>query len=321
MQIQVFIENEANSNIKNIFNEETLEYRKSVEVSADYPFPYGFVLNTKSGDGDNLDCFVLTKQLLKSQEIIEVEPIGMFEEIEDDKEDNKILAVIPCDTWEIDESLEQIFRDFSAKVFSHLPGKKKDVGRFLGKEEALRLIERAKRPLNYKNRKYQIFPYDQNWPQQFAEHAKILKSIFADKAISIEHIGSTAVPGLAGKPTIDVLILVDDVSIADQLKEKMEIAGYHPLGEYVTKGALLFVKESDNTRYCNIHVFQKNHLHVREMLQLRDYFRSHPEAVSEYSKLKTDLVTKHPNDYGEYRKYKDEWMNALKLRIKAEAEE
>lgn len=179
-------------------------------------------------------------------------------------------------------------------------------------------VEQVKsdKPLSsYKNRKYEIIQYDLNWPQQFAEHAKILKSIFADKAISIEHIGSTAVPGLAGKMTIDVLVLVDDVTVADQLEKQMEIAGYHTLGEYVTKGARLFVKESDDTRYCNIHVFQKDHPHVKEMLQLRDYFRAHPEVVSEYSKLKVDLATKYPNDYGEYRKYKDEWMNKLKQKL------
>lgn len=317
--MKVFIENEAGSNIKNLFNEETLEYRKSVEVSARYPFPYGFLLDTKSGDGDNLDCFVLTKQSLKSKETVEVEPIGMFEEIEDGEEDHKILAILPGEVWEVDENLQQIFKDFSAKVFSHLPDKKKDVGRFLGKEDALRLIENAGRLSKYKNRKYEIFPYDQNWPQQFAEHAKILKSIFSDKAISIEHIGSTAVPGLAGKPTIDALILVEDIVVADELEKQMEIAGYHALGEYVTKGARLFVKESNNTRYCNIHVFQKDHPHVQEILQLRDYFRAHPEVVSEYSKLKTDLAVKYPNDYGQYRKYKDEWMNALKLKIKTEA--
>lgn len=142
--MKVFIENEAGSNIKNLFNEETLEYRKSVEVSASYPFPYGFLLNTKSGDGDSLDCFVLTNEHLKSRQIVEVEPIGMFEEIEDGEEDHKILAVLVGESWQTDENLEQNFRDFSAKVFSHLPNKKKIVGRFLGKDDALRLIEKSK---------------------------------------------------------------------------------------------------------------------------------------------------------------------------------
>jgi GrpB-like predicted nucleotidyltransferase (UPF0157 family) len=168
---------------------------------------------------------------------------------------------------------------------------------------------------NYKDRIYEIIPYDPTWPKKFAEEAKILKNIFADDAISIEHIGSTAVPGLAGKPTIDVLILVEDISILDQLKEQMETTGYHALGEYVTEGAHLFVRESDNIRHCNIHIFQKDHPHVKEMLQLRDYLRAHPEIVNEYSKLKFDLVEKYPNDYGQYRKYKDEWMNELKKKI------
>ena len=170
---------------------------------------------------------------------------------------------------------------------------------------------------NYKNRKYEILPYDPNWPKQFTEHAKILKNIFADKAISIEHIGSTAVPNLAGKPTIDVLVLVDNISVADELEKQMEISGYLALGHYVTEGARLFVKESDNIRYYNIHIFQKDHTHVSEMLHLRDYLRAHLEVVSEYSKLKKNLAARYPNNYAEYRKHKDEWMNALKRRITA----
>lgn len=88
---------------------------------------------------------MLTKQLLKSREIVDVEPVGMFEEIEDGEEDHKILAVLPGEVCEIEENLQQIFKDFSAKVFSHLPGKKKEIGRFLSKEEALRLVESSKK--------------------------------------------------------------------------------------------------------------------------------------------------------------------------------
>ena len=169
--------------------------------------------------------------------------------------------------------------------------------------------------LDYKNRKYEVLAYDPAWTGQFAEEAKILKSIFADEAISIEHVGSTAVPNLAGKPTIDVLMLVNDISTADRLKEKMETTGYQSLGEYVMQGARLFVKETDNVRTRNIHIFQKDHPHVQEMLRLRDYLRTHADVVREYSDLKFDLAKKYPDDYGQYRKSKDEWMNALKVKI------
>ncbi len=141
--MKVFIENEAGSNQKNIFNEKTLEYIKTYAVSASYPFPYGFLLDTTSGDGDNLDCFVLTNKSLKSREIIEVELIGMFEEIEDGKEDHKILAVPVGENWAIDTETKNIFREFSPKVFSHIPGKKKALGRFFGKKQALKLIQKS----------------------------------------------------------------------------------------------------------------------------------------------------------------------------------
>mgnify|MGYP001570857230 CR=1 FL=1 len=64
--MKAFIENEAGSNQKNIYNEKTLEYKKTVTVSRKYPYPYGFILDTTSGDGDNLDVFVLTEKKLKS---------------------------------------------------------------------------------------------------------------------------------------------------------------------------------------------------------------------------------------------------------------
>jgi GrpB-like predicted nucleotidyltransferase (UPF0157 family) len=169
---------------------------------------------------------------------------------------------------------------------------------------------------NYKNRKYEIISYDPTWVNKFEAEAKILNSIFAKNALSVEHIGSTSVSGLAGKPTIDILITVEDISIADQLNEQMKIAGYQALGEYVTEGARLFVRESENVRNCNIHVFQKDHPHVKEMLQLRDYLRTHQDTVQEYSELKFDLAKKYSNDYGQYRKFKDEWMNKLKDKVR-----
>jgi inorganic pyrophosphatase len=65
-----------------------------VTVSRKYPYPYGFVLSTTSGNGDNLDCFVITKESLRTGEIAEVEPIGLMEQFEDGKEDYNVVTVI-----------------------------------------------------------------------------------------------------------------------------------------------------------------------------------------------------------------------------------
>lgn len=168
----------------------------------------------------------------------------------------------------------------------------------------------------YKNRKYTIEPYNSEWKKRFETETQILRPIFSDKAISIEHVGSTAVPGLAGKPTIDILITVEKIEIADELSEKIENVGYKSLGDYINKGSRLFVKEADNERLVNLHIFEANYPHVQDMVNLRNYFRSHPEVVKEYSELKFELAKKYPNDYGLYRKFKDEWMNKLKEKIK-----
>lgn len=178
-----------------------------------------------------------------------------------------------------------------------------------------------KKPVSsYIDRKYKVIPYNQDWPRQFSEQSGILKNIFRNKAISIEHIGSTSIPGLAGKPTIDILVLVKDILIADKLKKQMGAVGYIALGEYVKKESRLFIKESNNIRHSNKHIFPEDHPHVKEMLELRDYFCNHPETVKEYSDLKTNLATKYPNNYGEYRKQKDKWMYALKAQIFAKTD-
>ena len=171
---------------------------------------------------------------------------------------------------------------------------------------------------DYKNRKYNIVSYDPKWKKQFEGEMQILSLIFRDSAIAIEHVGSTAVPGLSGKPIIDVLILVEDITIAETLNRKMEEMGYKSLGEYVRPGTRLFVRERNNTRLCNVHIFPKDHPHAKEMLLLRDYFRGHVDLMEEYSKLKFELLARFPDDYRSYRKHKDEWMEKLKVKIRKE---
>ena len=165
----------------------------------------------------------------------------------------------------------------------------------------------------YQKRKYTVEQHNPEWEKQFETEKKSLRQIFSHHAISIEHVGSTAVPGLAGKPTIDMLITVEKISIADELSSKIKNAGYKPLGDYINKGSRLFIKEADEKRLVNLHVFEEKHPHVKSMIDVRNYFRSHPEAVEEYSRLKFALIQKYPDDYGLYRKYKDEWIGHMSI--------
>lgn len=141
--MKVFIENEAGFDQKNLYNEKTLEYKKTVIVSRKYPFPYGFILDTTSGDGDNLDCFVLTKQKLKTGQIIECEPIGIMEQIEDGKEDHNVLAKLSGENAEVNDKIKEELTEFVLHVFDHRVGNVVKVRRFLGKEEAEKYIRQC----------------------------------------------------------------------------------------------------------------------------------------------------------------------------------
>ncbi len=151
--------------------------------------------------------------------------------------------------------------------------------------------------------------------KNFTHTKKKLDGIFADR------INSRTIVAIV-KTITDLTrsyqkeIVIEKIETADQLSEKIEGIGYKGLGDYTNQGSRLFIKERDGERLVNLHVFEARHPHVEEMIHLRNYFRSHPERVKEYSKLKFDLVEKYPNDYGLYRKYKDQWMNKLKETLK-----
>ena len=151
MKIKVFIENEAGSNQKNIYNEKTLQYKKTVIVSRKYPYPYGFILNTTSGDGDNADCFILTDKKLKTGEIVECRPIAMMEQIEScstkpgtEEEDHNVLAVLENESFEVNEILKNKLSEFVSHVFDHLPDKKVKIGSFLDEKKAIEYIEKCR---------------------------------------------------------------------------------------------------------------------------------------------------------------------------------
>jgi inorganic pyrophosphatase len=134
--MQVFVENSAGSKRKNTYDERTLELLRTDDVSAAYPFPYGFVTGTLSGDGDAVDCFVLTEKALAPGTTIECEPAGLIEQIEDGEVDHKVLAVPAGADGKINNAAVAAIRAFIAGVFAHVPGKRMQIGRLLDRKAA-----------------------------------------------------------------------------------------------------------------------------------------------------------------------------------------
>lgn len=133
--MRVLIENEAGSRRKNTYDETTFALVKTEDVSAAYPFPYGFIIGTKAGDADAADCFVLTRQKLSSGAIVECEPAGLLEQVEDGETDHKVLGLIAGEAYPLADA-ETALRHFVSHVFAHVPGKRMTIGRLLGPQEA-----------------------------------------------------------------------------------------------------------------------------------------------------------------------------------------
>ena len=161
----------------------------------------------------------------------------------------------------------------------------------------------------YKDRMYRITFYDPHWHDQFEQYASMLQRIFIDARI--EHIGSTSVPGMCGKFSIDVLVIVNDLKTAEEHRDEMVHAGFDYAGQFVMDDSRLFRMMRDNILLANIHFFPVGHPHIEEMLGLKNYLRSNPDEVTAYSRLKNELYAKYPNDYASYRRYKDVYMNEL----------
>jgi inorganic pyrophosphatase len=139
-RMKVFIQNEAGSFVKRSHDEKTLILLGEQRVSRAYPFPYGFILDTTAEDGDNVDCFVLTQEKLRTGQIVECEPIGLMEQIEDGEIDHNILAALGGKNLDLNTEVKEALIEFVSHVFDHVPGKQIQAGEFRDGDAAIQHI-------------------------------------------------------------------------------------------------------------------------------------------------------------------------------------
>ncbi len=155
-----------------------------------------------------------------------------------------------------------------------------------------------------------MVPYDPTWPQQFAGEAARLYPVFWLCWDSIYHIGSTAIPGLLSKPTLDLLLVVRIIEKVDDFDEMICSLGYTPKGEYGIPGRRYF-HQGDLFHKTHLHVFEDGSPQVERHLLFRDYLRSHPVETKAYAALKVDLAARYPLDPAAYTDGKNEFIRSI----------
>jgi GrpB-like predicted nucleotidyltransferase (UPF0157 family) len=163
-----------------------------------------------------------------------------------------------------------------------------------------------------KKRPYSIQEYNPDWVVKFESIKKFLEEVFKEKAIHIEHVGSTSIPGIKAKPVIDVAVLVNNIEPFTEERKQMYEAGYKSIDNYIGPNTLIFYKEDKDQRKTeNIHIWPKDHPKADRTILMRDYFRTHSDQVKKYQELKERLTKEFPDDYPAYRAGKDIFLDEI----------
>ena len=157
-----------------------------------------------------------------------------------------------------------------------------------------------------------VLPYCERWEQNFAQIRDELRKALGPLALKIEHVGSTAVRGLSAKPIIDIDIVIRDYSIFDAVVSALQAIGYFHEGDLGIAGREAFKYDGkDHLQKHHLYVCPQNSAELKRHIAFRDYLRSHPEAVREYSRIKEEGAALFPNDIEKYIEHKAPFIQKI----------
>jgi GrpB-like predicted nucleotidyltransferase (UPF0157 family) len=173
---------------------------------------------------------------------------------------------------------------------------------------------------------FALFPiilceHKQEWKENYLKERRLLaKAIGIQNIVRINHYGSTAVPGLIAKPTIDILLEIKDDADIQRLKSDLQLCGYIYIEQPDDPAPhMMYVKGYTPQGFIG----QAFHLHVRfsgdwDELYFRDYLLTHTDIANEYGKLKLELQKKYEHDRDGYTLAKTDFIKRITRLARAE---
>ncbi len=169
-------------------------------------------------------------------------------------------------------------------------------------------------PMSGDNAPIEVVAYDGSWVERFAVAERELRGALAPFVVDIEHIGSTAVPGLAAKPVIDIQVGVQTLDDSAEIVSAVESLGYEYVPEFEDElpDRRYFRRWANGRRSHQVHLVERSNTdwwdrHVR----FRDWLRNHDDDRDRYAELKRRLASTHRNDRRAYTDAKSHFIRAI----------
>lgn len=158
-----------------------------------------------------------------------------------------------------------------------------------------------------------LHAYDAQWPGIFAVESERLLALLPGRLIQIQHIGSTAVPGLTAKPIVDLLAGVESMEFARALGEPLCRSGYTTSAEFNASltDRQWFMRWENGHRTHHLHVLVHGGLAWRQRLMFRDLLRSDSTLAQQYARFKAELAATHTRDREAYTEAKAGFILSL----------
>ncbi len=210
----------------------------------------------------------------------------------------------------------QVFGPFLVQVFGYLIIVKIQCHLLRFACDELKKSNRERAPV-------EICKYDTTWPLKFEKQKSDIMNAIGDKVVAIEHIGSTAVPGLGAKPVVDIMVGLNEIDDAEDCIEPLKKIGYEYVPELEAEipERRYFHKGPSNVpkKHYHLHMVQMHSEFWKVQILFRDYLRTHSDSAQEYFRLKKGLAAKYRLNREAYTEAKTSFIKSTIAKARSES--
>jgi len=149
----------------------------------------------------------------------------------------------------------------------------------------------------------EVVDYDPTWSEMYRNESRKIKELLGDKILSMEHIGSTSIPGLASKPIIDMVVVVPSWKEINDLIKSLSLLGYPQevgITEESEAGERYLLRKGNPVQFHLSIAYSARGSFLERQILFRDYLREHVEEKNQYDQLKKELLTEKTLSEDEY---------------------